>query len=311
MKTQSKGRQGFSGFTLVELLVVIAIIGILIALLLSAVQAAREAARRMQCSNNLKQLGLGMHNYADTHKSAFPPGRISTPPWPPAEPAGPHYGWGVALLPYIEQNALYESFDQNANFYDPVNQPAVTTPLVAFQCPSTPGTPRVFTLTDFHGDPLPSPDVQAGASDYAACYGVWDPIPGNGEGILRNNKPRRIADILDGTTNTILLIEQAGRPDYWCYGKKQTGPNPANYSWWGAWSTFNSPALRAYDNSCTQTVGVCAVNCNNGRGIYAFHPGGANVLLADGSVRLVASTLATEVMYALATLANGEVVSDY
>ena len=311
MRTRVVKRRSTDAFTLVELLVVIAIIGILIALLLPAVQAAREAARRMQCSNNLKQLGLGMHNYADTYKNAFPPARISTKPWPPAVPAGPHYGWGVAVLPYIEQNALYESFDQNANFYDPVNQPVVTTPLATFECPSTPGAPRVFTLTDFNGNPLPSPDVQAAASDYACCAGVWDPIPGNWRGILQNNTPRPIAAIKDGTTNTILLLEQAGRPDYWCYGKKQPGPNPANYSWWGAWVTFNSPAVRAYDNSCTQTVGTCAVNCNNGRGIYAFHPGGANVLLADGSVRLLASTLSTEIVYALATLANGEIIPDY
>jgi prepilin-type N-terminal cleavage/methylation domain-containing protein len=133
-------------FTLVELLVVIAIIGILVSLLLPAIQAARESARRMQCGNNLKQLGLAMHNYADIYGSAFPQGRISKLPWPPAVPAGPHYGWGISLLPHLEQNALYENFDQNANFYDPVNQPVVKTPFAVFQCPSTPGFPLARVL---------------------------------------------------------------------------------------------------------------------------------------------------------------------
>ena len=301
-------------FTLIELLVVIAIIAILISLLLPAVQQAREAARRTQCRSNLKQLGLAMHNYADVYNNAFPPGRISTKPWPSgvgSDPGGPHYGWGVSLLPYIDQKALYQQFDQNANFYDPVNQPVVKTPLKVFQCPSTPDTPRIFTMTDFNNDPLPTPDVQAASTDYVACYGVWDPIPGDYTGILQNNLPRPIAHVVDGTSQTMLLIEQAGRPDYWCYGEKQPDPNPANYSWWGSWAAFNSPGLRAYDNSCTQTVGTCAVNCNNGRGIYSFHDGAANVLMADGSVRMLNASLPPEVMYALATRANGEVVTSF
>jgi hypothetical protein len=91
---------------------------------------------------------------------------------------------------------------------------------------------------------------------------VWDPIPGNPNGIWQNVVPVPVINISDGTSNTMLLFEQAGRPEYWCHGALQPGPNPANFSWWGAWAAaFNGPAERAYDNSCDQTVGICAVNC--------------------------------------------------
>jgi prepilin-type N-terminal cleavage/methylation domain-containing protein/prepilin-type processing-associated H-X9-DG protein len=290
-----------SAFTLLELLVVIAIVAVLTGLLLPAVQKVREAANRLSCQNNLKQLGLAALNYANDFNNQFPPDRIDTTP--------PSYGWAVFLLPYIEQSPLYKEFDRTANFFDAVNQPVVVTQLKTFQCPSTPGDPRVFTMTQSDGSPFPDPAPKGAASDYFACHGVWDPIPGNPEGIWQNDMPRPIINISDGTSNTIFIFEQAGRPDYWCYGTKQPGPNPANYSWWGAWAAYNGPAVRAYDNSCDQTAGICAVNCNNGRGIYAFHPDGANILLADGSVHFLHNGTSVSVLYALATMANGEVIS--
>jgi prepilin-type N-terminal cleavage/methylation domain-containing protein/prepilin-type processing-associated H-X9-DG protein len=293
------------GFTLVELLVVIAIIGILIALLLPAVQAAREAARRMQCTNNLKQIGLAMHNFASANRGAFPPGRCNTPV---------SYGWAVYVLPYIEQTALEQGFDRNANFYDPVNQPVVQTPLSVFQCPSDPTGQRTFEMR--RTPPANSafdPPAYGAASDYFACYGVWDASYGSAElrdGIFQNNQVRSIAEILDGTSNTILAFEQAGRPSQWCDGKLVEGYNQANGSWWGAWAAFNGAQVQGYDDSCTQSVGTCAVNCNNGRGVYAFHPGGANVLMADGSAHFLQSGTSLDVLYALATRASGETLGN-
>ena len=291
------------GFTLVELLVVISIIGLLIALLLPAVQAAREAARREQCVNNLKQLGLAMHNFASANADAFPPGRCNSPA---------NYGWSVLILQYIEQPALYQGFNRQASFYDAVNQPVVKTPMRAAQCPSVPGGDRIFEILNLPPGNAPfSPSALGAAGDYFACYGVWDPAYGTAaqrDGVFQNNLPRRLAEILDGTSNTILLFEQAGRPSQWCSGSLVPGLNQVNGSWWGAWAAYNGGQVQGYDASCTQSVGACAVNCNNGRGVYAFHPGGANVLMADGSVHLLAAATSTNVLYALATRANAEVV---
>jgi prepilin-type N-terminal cleavage/methylation domain-containing protein/prepilin-type processing-associated H-X9-DG protein len=297
---KSQGRP--LGFTLVELLVVIAIIGMLIALLLPAVQAARETARRTQCVNNLKQIGLAMHSYAAANRSAFPPGRYNAPY---------SFGWAVLVLPYLEQSALAQNFNMNANFYDPVNQPVVQTPLAVFQCPTVPGN-RIFAMTTTAGAPF-NPPATGAASDYFACYGVYDASYGSSTqclGIFQNNAVCPLANIVDGTSNTILVFEQAGRPAQWCNGKLIPGLNQVNSSWWGAWAAFNGPAVQGYDDSCTQSVGTCAVNCNNGRGVYAFHAGGANVLMADASVHLLSTSTSVNVLYALATLANGEVISN-
>ncbi len=122
------------GFTLVELLVVIAIIGILVSLLLPAVQAAREAARRMKCSNNLKQIGLAMHNYESAH-GQMPPSRIEI-----ASPWKHHAGWQCMVLPYIEEVPLYEKYQKNLSWFEQGNVPASTTAVQTFLCPSAPGT---------------------------------------------------------------------------------------------------------------------------------------------------------------------------
>jgi prepilin-type N-terminal cleavage/methylation domain-containing protein/prepilin-type processing-associated H-X9-DG protein len=294
-----------AAFTLVELLVVIAIVGLLIALLLPAVQAARESARREQCVNNLKQIGLAMHNFAGANGDAFPPGRCNTPV---------NYGWAVFILRHLEQSGVDQNFNRNANFFDAVNQPVVQMPLAVFQCPSVPGGDRVFEMLNLPPGNAPfSPPAKGAAGDYFASYGVWDPSYGTAtqrDGIFQNNQARQLAEITDGTSNTILVYEQAGRPAQYCFGKLVPGLNQANGSWWGAWAAYNGAQVQGYDDSCTQSIGTCAVNCNNGRGVYAFHPGGANVLLADGSVHFLGATCAVNVLYALATRANGEVVSN-
>jgi prepilin-type processing-associated H-X9-DG protein len=158
-----------------------------------------------------------------------------------------------------------------------------------------------------------SPAAYGAATDYFACYGVWDPSYGTAEqrdGVFQNNAVRPLAAILDGTSNTIVVFEQAGRPSQWCNGRQIPGYNQANGSWWGAWAAFNGAQVQGYDDSCTQSIGTCAINCNNGRGVYAFHTGGANVLIADGAVRFLRPEMPPLVLYALATRASGETVSN-
>ena len=248
---------------------------------------------------------MSLHNFASANRSAFPPGRCNAPY---------NYGWSVFVLQFIEQADLHDRFDKNANFYDPVNQPIVQTPLPFFECPSDPGGQQVFEMRNAPPGNLPfTPPVQGAASDYFACYGVWDPAYGDADrrdGVFQNNKVRPLAAILDGTTNTILVFEQAGRPAQWCNRRLVPGYNQANGSWWGAWAAFNGAQIQAYDDSCTQSIGTCAINCNNGRGVYAFHPGGAHVLMADGAVRFLRNETPPEVLYALATRASGETVSN-
>lgn len=293
------------GFTLVELLVVISIIGILISMLLPAVQSAREAARRMHCLNNNKQIGLAMHGYAAANGDVFPPGRYNTPF---------SYGWAVFVLPYLEEAGLGKQFNYEANFYDAANQRVVQTPIATFQCPSVPASPRIFEMLNAPPGNTPfSPPANGAASDYFACYGVYDASYGSSTqrlGIFQNNLVRHMCEITDGLSHTILVFEQAGRPAQWCYGRMTASLNQVNGAWWGAWAAFNGPQIQGYDDSDTQTVGTCAVNCNNGRGLYAFHPAGAHILLADGSGHLLSAATSVQVLYALATLANGDSTAD-
>jgi prepilin-type N-terminal cleavage/methylation domain-containing protein/prepilin-type processing-associated H-X9-DG protein len=303
-----RGRQIVGGFTLVELLVVITIIGLLIAMLLPAVQGVRESARRAGCVNNLKQIGLAMQHYASANRDCFPPGRYNE------SYEGYNYGWAVFLLPYIEQTGLDAEFDKEASFYDAVNQPVVKTPLEIFECASDPDGTCIFEMLGLPPGNLPfDPPAYGVATDYVCCYGVRDASYGNAkqrEGIFQNNKERPIAQITDGMSHTLLVVEQAGRPAQWCNGRREPGFNQVNGCWWGAWAAFNGAGLQGYDDSCSQTVGTCAVNCNNGRGVYAFHPGGANVLMADSSVRFLQQEISVSTLYALASLAGGETLSD-
>jgi len=195
------------GFTLIELLVVIAIIAILISLLLPAVQQAREAARRTQCKNNLKQLGLALHNYHDIH-NVFPSGytaRGVVSSDPAAVETGPGFAWGTMLLPMMDQGNLYESLDFSLDAVDPANLAAADYVLEMFLCPTDPA-PRKFTLPS--GTELP-------ASNYVGIFGYGNVsmAPGTGTGIFYRNSSTRFRDVTDGTSNTICIGERMHEHD--------------------------------------------------------------------------------------------------
>src|SRR5262245_31372656 len=218
-----------SGFTLIELLVVIAIIAILIGLLLPAIQKIREAANRIKCQNNLKQIGLGLHNY-QTQTGYFPPGAITN-----STAAGPartreklgittptNHGWAVFLLPYIEQDNLYRLYNFNAHRYAAANKQVRETPLSIMVCPSTPGGSNRFNEKTISGLP-----VRAAAGDYAPDNAYGPALEGlglvdvavNRDGVLEVNDVWSIAEIRDGTSNTSVIAEDAGRPDRWRAGR--------------------------------------------------------------------------------------------
>ncbi|HEY7308017.1 MAG TPA: DUF1559 domain-containing protein [Gemmataceae bacterium] len=307
------------GFTLIELLVVIAILAVLIGLLLPAVQKVREAANRLKCANNLKQLGLAMHNYHDT-RNMFPPAYINKGRYVPYRFNDTH-GWAPFLLPYIEKQALSNLYRWGFPQYTPENQPVVAHQLPIFQCPSTPEQDRYMTT-----GPFAAFGTKGACGDYTIALGVdpvlaqlhWVDTVGNCRGALTNTPTpalglspnpagTRITDIMDGTSTTILITEDAGRPRLWQAGKE--GPNNALEG--GPWDHFKGPIILQGSSSNGLTKpGQCALNCNNDQEVYAFHTGGANAVFVDGSVHFLKFGMDIRIMAALITRAGLEVVPD-
>jgi len=304
-----------SGFTLVELLVVIAIIGILIALLLPSIQAAREAARKSSCLNNLKNLGLAFQNHHDAMKS-FPPTRVTT--------KGMERGWATFLLPYIEEGNIAKMYRIDKGFYAPENQAAITTPLAVFTCPSAPDQTRRI---EFAGaEVFPAGTTGFGYStDYQVNH-LLNTTTGKALNVcttsaqcqpaLKNDKFRSVRHITDGTSHTSLVLESAGRPDYYIAGVKQDSLTPpgaaamTNPNWWGTWPSYAHFQLQGYTGDGMNIGLDCAVNCSNAQGIFGFHPTGAVTAFCDGSVRFYPSDMSIRAAYCLATAATGETVGE-
>jgi prepilin-type N-terminal cleavage/methylation domain-containing protein/prepilin-type processing-associated H-X9-DG protein len=334
-------------FTLIELLVVIAIIAVLIGLLLPAVQRVREAAARAQCQNNLKQLGLALHNYAGEHKNAFPPAYTLT-----VTPTSVNtVAWGTVILPYIEQTALYSTYDLKAAAFPPPyglasNIAVISTPVDTFVCPSVPSsaTGRIYTYdltaeaNTFVGLKLPAGSLQytAAPSDYTGINGVraslWQNLARNGypavtrttdaDGILGAYSPCPLTSVTDGLSNTILLGEVAGKPNWYVRGRQMTVPAPYQPALeGGGWGDvmIGDNWLVGTDDNCTTenpagratVIGVCnrRFSDEDMYGLYSFHPGGVNVLLGDGSVRFLSNATDPLVVLQLITKAGGEVPS--
>jgi prepilin-type N-terminal cleavage/methylation domain-containing protein/prepilin-type processing-associated H-X9-DG protein len=321
---RSSPRRCARAFTLIELLVVIAIIAVLIGLLLPAIQKVREAANRMSCSNNLKQLGLALHNYHDANQ-CFPPGRLKTAP-AAGQPAVDYEGWITYILPYIEQNNLVRGYRVDLIWKDPVNVPFGVVHLNVLTCPSAP-TGRDFddgAMTDYSAANI---FITGGVTDNYSDYNNNKAAYHN-SGVLKvvepptlagNTKGNRITDITDGTSNTLMVAECAGREQHWLNGALDSTRFTTG-NWTGRWINPNNHLeIRGFDLA-TDTQGwppgnpnpPCAVNCTNAREVYSFHSGGANSVFADGSVHFLKSTTDLRTLRALVTIRAGEQVNaDY
>lgn len=306
-----------SGFTLIELLVVMAIIGILVALLLPAVQQAREAARRVQCRNNLKQLGLALHNYHDVQRS-FPPGVIhgdyrgSGSPWAGSGRLEFGWGWTVSVLPYFEQSAITNQLDLSSTrfpfggvFAENGNVEFPRTVLPLLLCPSAPGV-RVLDV----GTRLNRERILWARTDYlgvADSTNAWQNAleqTYRGNGLLFNHSSVRFGHITDGTSNTLFVGE----------GTSQTTNDTKRPGARWYWASHNITDLHAGING-PGTVPADSITLTTGRppgpGFASYHTGGAFFLLADGSARFVSDSTDQTLLEAAGTRSAGDIVTDF
>ena len=328
------------GFTLVELLVVIGIIGVVLGLLLPATQKVRSAAARIQCANRLKQMGLALHMYNDT-EGAFPPGYIFTPPAPSvALPAGrsvsgagsvgmkvdrymppgvqfpnaptippsdPGWGWASYLLPYLEQQPLFNQIDFGLPVAGPSAQAVRTTVLSAYTCPADAFT-GVFPVLTASNVRL----ADAATNSYAACFGAWGELnfyPDAGTGIFYRNSKTRMSDITDGTSHTFAIGERAALFTQTPWAGVMTGGFPRTTPGAPVYSSLiegapvmvlarigskplNDPHCEPYD-------------------FFSPHQGVVQFLFADASVQPMGVGVSVSVLQALATRGSGDATGDY
>ena len=265
------------GFTLIELLVVIAIIAVLIALLLPAVQSAREAARRLQCVNNLKQIGIALHGYHETH-GTFPAGgwiAVSTQP----QTINMNIGWSAVVLPWLEQRNLFDSLNLSLPYNNAVNSTAGYTVLNVYLCPSE---PRKTFWNLYPGDTFLAADA-----DYGGMYGprgLVSPTDSNNppRGPMIYNQNISLAQITDGASQTIQIGED---------------PEAINAMWISGHNNFDqSKPINARPPE------------EYGEELTSQHPGGVNTLFCDGSVHFLKNSMNVNALSAVCTRAMGEIV---
>jgi prepilin-type N-terminal cleavage/methylation domain-containing protein/prepilin-type processing-associated H-X9-DG protein len=308
------------GFTLIELLVVIAIIAILIGLLLPAVQKVRDAAARAQCQNNMKQLGLALHNFHDSN-GVFPASGWTMAG--PGNPAGKFVGWRPLTLPYIEQENLQKLYDFNVNWWEGTNPTAAAVPVKTYRCPST---PEREVLSAVAKPPRPAMTFvnPLGVTDYEAIMGVQPGTinphlgtafydGGNRFSVMSRNSRTKMVTIRDGTSSTIMVIECGGRPVVF---RNRTQPpglsNDQGIGWADSEGPFSLDGA-APDGSAEGCGLACnaSMNKKNDNEPYSFHSGGANFLFADGHVQFLSDSVPLTTLAALCTMQAGEVVTDY
>lgn len=312
------------GFTLVELLVVIFIIGVLVTLLMMAVQSAREAARRLTCSNNLKQIALALHVYSDAHRGYLPAFSRTYDNVNSAKPNFRflplrHFGWRVEVLPQLEMQNLYDQFRFPGHPFERENIGGVARILPVYQCPSTPRDVShymdkeifsgFFQTEEYDYPSNMSDGMRIGTRDYrgfaSVAYGPqqFDEAAWLGTGHATSDGgllfhgydvPPRLADVVDGLSSTILITEQAGVPTRLVSGYLLHRDGITD-NIGGPWATADEPIA----------VSSISINFDNRLGLYAFHSG-VYAAMCDGSVVFLSEKTDPDIVVALASRARGE-----
>ncbi|XZE55465.1 DUF1559 domain-containing protein [Planctomycetaceae bacterium SH139] len=306
------------GFTLIELLVVIAIIGILIGLLLPAVASVRESARRMSCLNKLRQVGLALHLFHDANRS-FPASGWTEPG--PVNLSGKFVGWRPLALPFLEQENLHRLYNFEQNWWEGTNAVAASVPIPVFRCPSSPSRADVLSAIAKPPRPAVSFANPIAPTDYEAIMGVQPRSinlhldndfyhSGNRFSVMSRNSRIRLTDIRDGSTNTLMVVECAGRPEVYRAGVARLDlANDQGIGWADSEGPFSLDGASANGNheGCGPAGGcVKAINARNDNEPYSFHPGGMNALGAAGQVRFVADTIDLKAFAAQCTHSAGD-----
>jgi prepilin-type N-terminal cleavage/methylation domain-containing protein len=334
------------GFTLVELLVVIAIIGVLVALLLPAVQAAREAARRTQCTNNMHQFGIAIHSYHDSFKKL--PSSVR-----PTSTSTVRAGSLVFMLPYLERKDLYDQYDFTKSWGKIENVPVTKQRIAAFECPSSPSLGAMDHEVDGDGPGTPWAPL-VGLSDYGVSLGndprlvsvaaaLTPSVPVQGSkamastqtdptnGLMPKNAAITFGHVTDGLTNTIAMLESAGRPYVYRRSGAVSEDLSKNHLNAGGWSRAATDILFAGSNAAGDVIPGTNVNRTNGEDVgndtyanpagypvygtegssqpFSFHNGGLNVVLGDGSARFINETVNIGIFAALITRSGAGQVS--
>lgn len=329
-RNRNPGIRPFGGFTLVELLVVIAIIGVLVALLLPAVQAAREAARRAQCTNNLKQCGLGLLNYESTHK-VFPTGLITALPNPPVG------GWlghttQALMLDFIEQASLGGQYNYSTRSIQQPNRALLKMSIPTFNCPSDENSANSVSDPNYahsnfvvsFGSGFPNGSLAKTTTMRVNPTGVTPELATNG--VFQWDDPRRIAQLTDGTSNTAMgsevlagqSVPDVNTPAAWdargIWGIQYIGASSYVHRYTPNTSVPDLPSAVSYQR-CIHTPPQ--MPCNTGAGVgyentyssaRSFHTGGVNVVFADGHVTFITDSIDLGLWQSLGTIDAGEVI---
>jgi prepilin-type N-terminal cleavage/methylation domain-containing protein/prepilin-type processing-associated H-X9-DG protein len=324
-----------TAFTLIELLVVIAIIGLLVGLLLPAVQSARESARRTQCTNNLKQIGLALHSFESSNR-VFPSSYLTTPGDPamgPVDPgfndAGPGWGWLTLIMPYMEESNLYASLNMKLKCWDPANAAAVKTVVPSYLCPSdaqgqntNPG--NLVNITDTNNQ---TTGVVFGRANYVSSVGsstLWCswPVTIQPNGAIYRDSKTRVANVEDGLSHTVFagerssdladsvwggIVPLSGHFAYPPFASIGSGGLNTNYDGPGAY-------VGAHGGPCPYENPVVIHPPNSPYGhsdqMESMHPGGTNILMGDGSVRFYLDEAPLSLWVALISRNGGEIFDD-